>query len=256
MAANDSTMRSMYDHDEHDATQVLPQGEKYAALVHQRKQCHRCLGLTNPADPEYAVYDTDHIGPWSRWQGNLNAPLMIVGQDWGDTAYYKAHEGREKDGNPTNTTLKTLLQEVGITIQDPSAMEGAQGPIFLTNAILCLKQGGLQGPVNGQWFQTCGQHFLKPTIDLIRPRVLVSLGQWAYRTVSEQYGLSRPRRFRDAVNHPEGFALSAHTRLFPVYHCGQRILNTHRPLAQQRIDWQRIYPALGRVREENALPIS
>jgi DNA polymerase len=34
------------------------------------------------------VYDNQgHIGPWTQWQGNLNAELMIVGQDWGGTEY-------------------------------------------------------------------------------------------------------------------------------------------------------------------------
>ena len=36
------------------------------------------------------------------------------------------------------------------------------------------------------------------------------------------------------------------SRLLAVYHCGQRILNTHRRFEQQQRDWQRVAKALGR----------
>jgi DNA polymerase len=84
---------------------VLPAPDRtvaYAALVHARKSCRACNALTNAAECGDGVHDSDHIGPWSIWQGNLNADLMIVGRDWGDTRYFLDNRGREKPGNPTN----------------------------------------------------------------------------------------------------------------------------------------------------------
>ena len=86
----------------------------YAALVAQRKVCHACAGLTNPADLDGGSFDTDHIGPWSRWQGNLDAKLMIIGQDWGDTCYYCDNRGWDKlTKRDTNQTLMKLLNSIG-----------------------------------------------------------------------------------------------------------------------------------------------
>jgi len=56
----------------------------YRVLVEERKTCRVCEGLINPSDCAGGVYDSEHIGPWSRWQGNLDSELMVVGQDWGD----------------------------------------------------------------------------------------------------------------------------------------------------------------------------
>lgn len=60
---------------------------QYQALVEDRKMCNACTGLIpkmiNPSSIESGKYDTDQIGPWTQWQGDLNAELMIVGQDWG-----------------------------------------------------------------------------------------------------------------------------------------------------------------------------
>lgn len=97
--------------------------EEYRKLVKQRKGCELCahLGLTNPACFKGGIYDSDQIGPWSRWQGNLNAEIMVVGQDWGDTAYFEAWRGRDQSsGNPTNSNLQLLLQTFDITIEEPN----------------------------------------------------------------------------------------------------------------------------------------
>src|ERR1035441_2430857 len=70
--------------------------ESYAALVRGRQACHACRGLINPSECEGGIHDSDQIGPWSLWQGNLSADLLVVGQDWGDTRYFAKNKGREK----------------------------------------------------------------------------------------------------------------------------------------------------------------
>jgi uracil-DNA glycosylase len=216
----------------------------YAALVRACKGCRACTGLINAAECGNGFHDSDHIGPWSLWQGNLNADLLIVGQDWGDTGYFMVNRGHEKPGNRTNETLRTLLRSVGIEISAPDANDAGGGAVFLTNAVLCLKGGGMQAKTRPDWFANCGARFLKPTIALIAPIVIVTLGERAYRAVTGAYGVPRVA-FRTAVEEPDGFALpDISARWFPMYHCGARILNTHRPLTQQRRDWERVERAL------------
>jgi hypothetical protein len=132
----------------------------YKNLVQSRKVCHLCKGLTNPAEYDNGIFDSDQIGPWSRWQGNLNAQLMIIGQDWGDTGYFQQYEGRDTDNNPTNKTIRELLASIGIPIPPPSASDQGESSIFLNNAILCLKKGGLGAEVKQEWFNNCGHHYL------------------------------------------------------------------------------------------------
>jgi DNA polymerase len=218
----------------------------YESLVAARKTCDACdsLGLTNPSRCERGAFDSEHVGPWSKWQGNLNAPLLVIGQDWGDTAYFIKNAGGEAPNNPTNVFLMQLLASIGITIGPPEGRDGFEAPLFFTNAILCLKQGGLQAAVRSEWFTNCGARFLKPTIDLVAPSVVVTLGERPYRAMRELYKLP-VLPFASAVDVPEGFALDSGTiRYFPLYHCGRRILNTHRPLARQIKDWEKVGRAL------------
>lgn len=208
----------------------------YGELVAQRKACHRCSGLINPSTrPDL---DSDQIGPWSRWQGNLEAEVLVVGQDWGDTRYYEKNKGRDRADNPTNETLRKLMEVAGLHIDLPGPDTSGLGVAFFTNAILCLKEGGMQAAVNPVWFENCGRLFLRPTIELVKPKIVITLGERAYRAVCGAYGL-RARGFRAAVEgEPEQLSDSG-PLLLPVYHCGARILNTHRPFERQKQDWIR-----------------
>jgi DNA polymerase len=213
----------------------------YAELVARRKACRACTELSNPSAVDDGAFDSDHIGPWSRWQGNLSADLMLIGQDWGDTRYFRRFQGLDEDRNPTNRTLMKLLQGIGIVIGPPSSADN-DGQVFFTNAVLCLKGGGLQGPVRAAWFQNCAP-FLRRQVEIIAPRVVATLGQHALQAVRQAFQLP-PRSLANAVADPDGEVLFGNTRLLAAYHCGARVLNTHRLIDAQIQDWARIGNAL------------
>jgi uracil-DNA glycosylase family 4 len=206
--------------------------------------------LTNPSVCEGGAYDSDHIGPWTLWQGKLDSGLMVVGQDWGDQRYFVNNRGRDLAKNPTNKTLQKLLKSIGVVIEEPTPQDSGGGKIFLTNAVLCLKrEGRMQGPTESSWFKNCRSQFLQPTIKIVRPKVVVTLGERAYRAVAAAYGI-KSQPFRSAVECEDGFELQIGIRLFPVYHCGARILNTHRGIDAQLKDWEKIGRALERAQKE------
>lgn len=218
----------------------------YAQLVTARKACHLCSGLTNPADVEGGRFDSEQIGAWSLWQGNLDVSIMVVGQDWGDTTYFVRREGREGPRNPTNLALVGLFGIAGISIGDPGSAVG-RDVAFFTNAILCLKgsDGGLQGKVQPSWFDNCAQ-FLRRQIEIVHPAVVVGLGERAYRTILHGFEM-KCGPFHSQVEAPSGKVLPNGSRAFAVYHCGARIRNTHRPMDVQREDWRRLRPFLNTV---------
>ena len=218
----------------------------YRALVKERKECTRCavLGLTNPASDELRHLDSDQVGPWTRWQGDLNADLMVVAQDWGDVAGFIRQSGVDNE-SATNRMLCDLLAHAGVQVTVPPA-SSYDSRVFLTNAVLCLKFGDAQTPVHKECFANCGSNFLRKQIEIVRPRVVVSLGEWAYRSIMKSFGMV-PLRFRDAVDSVGPVALFHGTSLVPVYHCGRRILNTHRNREAQFSDWLRVQRALTEI---------
>jgi uracil-DNA glycosylase len=214
---------------------------EYAALVESRRACTVCQGLQNPSVVCDGAFDSAEIGPWSRWQGRLDAPIMVVGQDFSDAAYFERWKGVDQPDNPTNRNLCKLLRSVGIDITDVAG-QGDRGQAFFTNAILCLKSDRMQGKVHASWFANCGPRFLRPQIEIVRPRVVVGLGNRAFNAVLAAFQLSA-QRLRDAVVSP-GTLLFPGTVAVAVYHCGARVTNISRPLSIQMADWQRVRVAL------------
>ena len=162
---------------------------------------------------------------------------MIVGQDWGGVPYFRKHQELEGPKNTTNETLRELIGLLGIDVGLPGNL-ARQGVVFFTNAVLCLKDGNLQANVKSEWFENCGP-FLRRQVEIVRPRLLVCLGERAFRSLAATFSFE-PGKFRDAVEQNEGVMLPTGTRAFARYHCGRRIQNTHRPLAEQRRDWKRL----------------
>jgi len=211
--------------------------EEYQRIVYLRKSCKVCEGLENPSRVANGVFDSCEIGPWSRWQGNLESPIMLVAQDWGHVGNFEKQKGVDNNSE-TNKMLKNLLEIAGVAVSLPLDNNGAKS-LFCTNAILCLKKGGDQAPVDSNWYRNCGPRFLKPLIEVVKPRVVICMGQRAYETVMISYGQT-PLPFRHAVDRHAPAILGNCIAVFAVYHCGRRILNTHRKLKQQQSDWKEI----------------
>src|SRR5215471_6577566 len=120
--------------------------DRYARLVAQRKAFDpSAFGLANPSIVADGRYDSEHIGPWTLWANDLNADLMVVGQDWADDAYFIEHRGFDDSENPTNRALRELLDSVGRHVPPPPSAANVDDPerahcgVWLTNALLWLK---------------------------------------------------------------------------------------------------------------------
>ena len=210
--------------------------EAYQKLVRQRKQCRLCEGLTNPSI--FPEHDSDEIGPWSLWQGSLNAKVLLVGQDWGGVKYFKQRNGVDKETNPTNRNLVTLFQSIGISIGGAESSI-KNDDVFFTNVILCLKEGGLSAPVEREHALSCGEHFLKQLVDIINQIFIIALGIEAYESICACYGIES-MALEDAVMLDRGIPLRSGCRLFPVYHCGHWGWNKNRKGPMQIKDWKKI----------------
>ena len=158
--------------------------QRYKNLVDLRKACRLCsdCGLINASEVRDGELDSTQIGPWSGWLGDLHARVMVIGQDWGDQRAFENQAGQNWPTSATNRMLRELLAEAGIKLPEVGPSQSSR--VFLTNAVLCFRrEDGCQGPVQQRWFTNCGMHFLRPVIELVKPQVVVCLGERAHGTV-------------------------------------------------------------------------
>jgi uracil-DNA glycosylase family 4 len=171
---------------------MTKQGE-YSSLVENRKNCKLCSNNLNFINPANVLpnnqYDSNEIGPWTLWQNSLNAKILIVGQDWGSENDFKVQMGKDKDGD-TNSNLGKLCASIGIDL-DPPTKNIKNQKLFFTNQVLCLRNNSnvsLDKKENWEVCKKCGENYLKPLIEIIKPEVIIALGKFAFKNIAELYG--------------------------------------------------------------------
>jgi DNA polymerase len=209
----------------------------YRELVNKRKKYRFNNGLTNPSETSY---DIDEIDPWAQWQNNLNADILVVGQEYSDLDTFNRTEAKverysDRYEYPSNKNLKEYFEILGYDIGHPSYPNQSH-PIFFTNAVMGLKSGSMSGNFRDSWLTESREHFLKPLIDIIQPKIIIAIGAKATKSLGVIYNFKVTSHKSMVENSPikHGSKL-----IFPVYHIGGLGLS-NRPKAQQIIDWTKI----------------
>ena len=237
-------------------TSQLERKQRYAALVSLRKECRKCNDVVNPSSCEGGRFDQNgHVGPWSDWQGNLDAELMVIGQEWGGTTNYTDQRGRDLDlyRDTTNKNLVHLLGRIGLTVQAPSELQGytKAGSCFFTNGVLCLRKGAAtsgagKNDISEASFTRCGQNFLRPQIEIIRPRTVLVLGKLPWIGLMKAFD-RRYNSTHKANVEGDPVPLNSETIAIALFHCGSRSINMNRDLKKQSDDWARARPVIERT---------
>lgn len=218
----------------------------YEALVMARKRCRVCVERSPGRIRSCAEFDFDPdvVSHWEQWLGHRQPNLVAVGQDFGNVGYFVRCRGRDEPDNKTNENLYRLLNAAGIAVDHPSRRDST-APVFLTNAILCVKEGTMNAPIRSSWVDACAQRHLLPLIRLLRPPVVVGMGNAGWRAVRRVFALDKaPRPISQAAG--SVWVAADQTRVFAVGHCGPLgVIN--RPWPRQLEDWRRIGAAVAVV---------
>jgi uracil-DNA glycosylase len=163
---------------------------------------------------------------------------MVVAQDFADVDGFRKHGGWPGERVRTNRTLAALVTRAGIAI-NPPRFGKSDDRLFFTNAVLCMKRGGMRAPLPECCTAECGRLFLRPTIELVAPHVVVSLGARAMGAVCRAFGLEPPARLSAAAAIP--MRLTGSTVLMPLYHPA-----ASRSRQLQERGWDRVRTVLDR----------
>lgn len=242
-------------------------GEKearYQALVEKTRLSYASYdGPPDGKNPRLSWCDAcQEINLWTYWQGrgNLNAPILLVGQDWGCL--------RTKDGeacirkiqlapdgpipnymtgndNPTDKNLVRLFQEaLSISVETPAS------EVFFTNFVLGYRNEGTSGGFKPDWIRH-DQAFFRELAEIIEPQVILCLGRNTFEGVltafSKQVQIRAYNHFIESDQNPVPVMLNSGKTayVFALAHCGvMGTLNRNQgkdtSLNTQIQDWKRI----------------
>lgn len=218
--------------------------QKYELLVQDRKTCRECEGEV-VKNPSTIKYDCNQLNAWSQWQNNLSARILLVGMDWGSVKHFEKNRGKDPHSDPTNTNIPELFKIIDheISAPDGETYGKPDSDLFFTNVVLCLRvKDKMQGNIRQKIATTCARKFTKRLVEMIRPKVVIALGDVASKAIAACYNVKLPKTMKERVDNEEnryGFRLNNDTVLFPVYHCGAWGRHNRPPKMQEK-DWLKI----------------
>ena len=183
----------------------------FKRLERQASSCRLCPALA------------DQPAILSLANGNLNAKIVFVAEAPG--RFGAGRTGIPFHGDKSGNNFETLLAHIGLIRAD----------VFITNAVLCnpLANGNNRRPKISE-IKNC-LPFLKATLGLIRPKVVVTLGSVGLQAVNLLLGTRYQLKDKVAQR-----LSTPNFILFPLYHPSPRVTNWLRPLAQQKKDFKKI----------------
>ena len=155
--------------------------------------------------------------------GSLNARVVFVAEAPG--RFGAGWTGVPFQGDRSGDNFEILLKHTGLT----------RSEVFITNAVLCnpLENGNNRRPIAGE-IKNCSS-FLKESLGIIRPRVVVTLGIVALQSLNLILGT----RFQLNQSVAQPLQTPDFT-LLPLYHPSPRVTNWKRPMTQQKKDFKKI----------------
>ena len=183
----------------------------FIQLEKQASNCRFCSALA------------DQPAVLSSKNGNLNAKIVFVAEAPG--RFGAGRTGIPFYGDKSGDNFEILLAHIGLKRAD----------VFVTNAVLCnpLKNGNNRRPKTSE-IKNCSP-FLKKTLDLIRPQVIVTLGSVGLKALNLLLGTMYQLNKEVAKK-----LITPDFILFPLYHPSPRVTNWMRPLTQQKKDFKKI----------------
>ena len=230
---------------------------EFINLVRDVSACHVCKNMfTKPhcADSEYLVNDnhglnTDmpYVNLWNLWHGNLDADIMVIGQDfgqWENVTEFLEKQKSKSYTNPTDTALRDLFKSsFDIDVDDENAS------LFFTNMANCYRKHQTTGSMHPGWLPICAYKYMARLIRIIQPKIIIVLGKAAFDAVFCLDGLSvectnKKSNVNDTLADVTKYDYQLKiddniVRVFPVYHPGANS-KRNRTTEQQIQDWKKI----------------
>lgn len=170
-----------------------------SALAQQRQQT-QWTGVTQVGHYHNGYYDSEHVSPYTRSAGNVDADVFLMLQDWSSRTWLLKHpndsEVRRLGYSPrvrTNRNLIDLLRtHLGLPLADT----------YATNLFPFIKEGGLSATVQEAQLLQAAESFALPQVRIVRPKLVVCLGQATDRALRSVCGQRPMPDLASAIANP------------------------------------------------------
>lgn len=214
-------------------------------LIEDMEKCRNCTFITSRYGKDYSlvnIYKDKEFSKtipsiWTDWYNRLDSSIMIIGQDWGpyrdmvrihgkykiDKTDYNWNNIIEEEKSSTKRQIKKYLA------LSSNGRVSTLDNIYFTNAIMCARKGeNYRGNnINLKFSTMCCSSFLKRQIDIVKPKVIITLGYYPLLSLSSIYNFKIKDTLKDTIDSTPEIDVGK-IKIIPTYH----------PVAQVKIQEQ------------------
>lgn len=224
--------------------------EVFEELLKLMSKCNKCTNFKCKEKLLINIYNDYNFGSnipsiWTDWFNRLESKIMIIGQDWGP---YNDMEKLNNLLNEDKSNWKELIEsEKSNTkkllenyIKDSSNNKYSLNDIFVTNAIMCARQGDNYRGNNIDLKKStlnCS-NFLLRQIEIVKPKVILTLGYYPLMSLSNLMDFEIEKTLKETIKeYPE--ICKGDYIIIPLYHPVAQIKKSEQ-LEQYKKIWKYI----------------
>ncbi len=233
--------------------------KKLEELFYQLSFCQKCTSLKKKNGKDcslinfYEDMDMREKIPsiWTDWKRRKNSNVVIIGQDWGPYCdmenLYLEYKKKETEINwkaliesEKSLTKKMLTKYLKDSAFQESFFleEDFLDDIYITNAILCARRGSEYRGDNidlKKSTRNCS-NYLKAQIELVKPKVIITLGYYPLWSLSLSYSFSIRSTLSETIEEYPEIKVEDFI-IIPLYHPTAQIIK-EKQLEQYRRIWR------------------
>lgn len=224
--------------------------QAFEELIEKLGTCNKCTNLTCRNKSLINIFKdnkfcTNIPSIWTDWLNRLDCKIMIIGQDWGPyNDMKKLNKMLHSDKSNWNELIEleksNTKKLLDYYIKKSSNNKYNLNNIFITNAIMCARQGDNYRGSNIDLKKStlnCSEYLLAQ-IEIIKPKVILTLGYYPLMALSNILNFKIDKRLKDTIlNYPE-IKIDNYV-IIPLYHPVAQIKKTEQ-LEQYKRIWKYI----------------
>lgn len=195
---------------------------EFLKLAETARSCRRCAAMC------------DKTAVLSELNGNLFPRVLFIAEAPGRQGADRTR--KPFSGDKSGATFQKLLDSISLNREE----------IFITNTVLCSPRSetGANRKPSKKEIRNCAD-FLKKTLQLIDPKIIVTLGSVALEALKTiEY-----HQFTLKNNAAEIFDWNGRT-LIPLYHPSPQVIASHRREHEQLADFQSLAKVIRSLKEQ------
>lgn len=137
---------------------------------------------------------------WTDWYNRLDSKIMVIGQDWGPFEDMKRLNKKYLENPTKEKWIKIIDEEKSLTKKQLTKylLESSNGKItsidaiYITNAVMCGRKGNNYrgNNINLKCSTLNCKEFLFRQIDIVKPKVILTLGYYPLYSLSNILGFN------------------------------------------------------------------